>query len=239
MQRDAAEARLAGGGLRCESCLELALRFRQDLPRDVHGGRKPMRQRKAGQQRERPVRGAQPFLSPAHRCEAKMMAPVVGLEDHGAAGGGAPVEVVAGAIEHQCERRPRFAGLRVEPAGFARVLRGTRQRRLVWRRIRARRLELHDARVGEADVTGRVLRRAAHDGLEDLARPRDLTTFEALQRGTPFDKRAERRQQRVERRIALARRLTRDAGREAIAATGNGFDEHGAVGLRAEQFAQA
>src|SRR5207344_1007483 len=145
------------------------------------------------------------------KCAAKIMAPVVGLEGHGAAGGGARVEVVAGAIEHERERCPRFTGLGVEPARLARVLRGPRQRRLVWRRIRARRLELHDARVGEADVTGRVLRRAAHDGLEDLAGPRDLTALEALQRGTSFDKRAERRQQRVERLVALARRLTRDA----------------------------
>ena len=87
----------------------------------------------------------------------------------------------------------------VEPARLARVLRGQRQRRHVGRRIRARRLELHDARVGEADVRGRVLRRAAHDGFEDLAGPRDLTALEALQRRASFDKRAERRQQRVER----------------------------------------
>ena len=87
------------------------------------------------------------------------MPPVVGLEDDGAARGGAGVEVVAGAIEHERERGPRFTGLRVQPARLARMLRRQRQRRHVGRRIGPRRLELHDARVGEADMTRRVLRR--------------------------------------------------------------------------------
>ena len=70
VERDAAEARTAGRGLRCQPGFELAFGFRQHLPRDVHRRREPVCEREVGQQRQRPVRRAQPFLAPASRTRA-------------------------------------------------------------------------------------------------------------------------------------------------------------------------
>ena len=62
---------------------QLALGFSERLPCHVHRGRKPMRQWKAGQQRECPARGAKSLLTPADIGEAEVMTPVVWLERHG------------------------------------------------------------------------------------------------------------------------------------------------------------
>ena len=78
--------------------------------------------------------------------------------------------------------------------------------RHVGRLVGARHLELHDAGVGQPDVRGRLIRRAAQHALEDAARAHDLVRLERLERGAPFDPRAMRREQRVERRRPLRAR---------------------------------
>ena len=128
-----------------------------------------------------------------------MMPPVVGFERDRASRRGERIGVMAGAIEHEPERRPRLAVVRPEPARLARVLRGQRQRRDVRRLVGARHLELHDAGVGEPDVRRRLIRRAAQHALEDAARADDLLRLQRLERGASFDPRAMRREQRVER----------------------------------------
>ena len=127
------------------------------------------------------------------------MTPVVGLERDRAARRGERVGVAAGAIEHEPQRRPRLAVVLTEPARLARVLRGQGQRRRVGRFIGTRHLELHDAGVGEPDVRRRLIRRAAQHALEDAARAADLLRLQRLERGAPFDPRAMRREQRLER----------------------------------------
>ena len=194
---------------------QLALGLAQHLPRDVDRGGQPVRQREIRQQRERPMRGAEPLLAPADERQAEVMPPVVGLERHRALRRRARVDAIAGPVEHESQRRPRLARLRIEPARLARVMGGQGERGHVGRRIGARHLELHDAGVGQPDMRRRVLGRAAQRALEDLARAGDPIAFEGFERRPPLDERAMRREQRIEPGVALARRHPRDGARRS------------------------
>ena len=201
VQRDAAESRRRrlltrlGGN----ASVQLAFGLVPRLPRDVHGGAQPVRDRKAGQQRQRAARLAQSLFTPADRGQPEMMPPVVGFERDRASRRGERVGVAADAIEHEPQRRPRLAIVRPEPACLARVLRGQRQRSHVRRLVGPRHLELHDAGVGEADVRRCLVRRAAQHALEDAARAHDLVGLERLERCRALNPRPMRREQRVER----------------------------------------
>ena len=63
----------------------------------------------------------------------------------------------AGAIEHESERGPRLAVVRIETARLARVIGGGGERVEGRLRVGARHLEPHRAGVGHADMGGGVV----------------------------------------------------------------------------------
>ena len=94
-------------------------------------------------------------------------------------------------------------------------MRGAPERRDVRLRIGARRLEAHQAGVGQSDVRRRVLRHGGDGALEDVQGAGDLSGLERLEGGAAFDEGPVRRQQGVEpcvdwrgRRGAVPRRRT-------------------------------
>ena len=188
--------------------VELALGLVERLSRHVDRGGEPVRQRKSRQQRERPPRRAEPLFAPARRttggsgaasCRAR--APPRACAPRSASAW-SPV-----AVEHESERRPRLAVLRVEPAGLARVMvSASASAAASGVAIGARHLELHDAGVGQADVRRRLLGHLRQHALEDVARADDLIALERFERRPPFDPRAMRREQRVERGVGFAAR---------------------------------
>ena len=197
-----------------------------------------MGQREIRQKRERPVRGTEALLTPADVRQTEVMPPVVGLQRHRALRCRARVEAVAGPVEHESKRRPRLAGLRIEPARLARVMGGQGERGRVGRRIGARHLELHDAGVGQPDMRRRVLGRTAQRALEDFPRPGDAIALEGFERRPPLDERAMRREQRIEPGIAFTRRRPRHGDAEAVSTPRDRLDVGDAAG-GAEKPAQA
>jgi hypothetical protein len=86
-----------------------------------------------------------------------MVPPVIGFERRRAAGRGNRVQAPAGLREREPERGPGFGGCRVEPAGVAGMVDGAGKRRAVRLLIGTRRLESHQARIGQPDVRRCVL----------------------------------------------------------------------------------
>ena len=170
------------------------------------------------------MRRAKPLLTPADVREPEVVPPVVGLERHRASASRNRVDAIAGPLQHEPERRPRFTRLRIEPARLARMVGRLGQRVRVGRRIGARHLELHHAGVRQPDVRRRVLGHRAQRALEDLARARDLFALEALERRPALDERAMRREQRLEPGVGLARGAARHGDAETVAAPRNRFD---------------
>ncbi len=166
-----------------------------------------MRERQAGQQRQRAARLAQPGFAPTDERQPEVVPPVVGLERHRPAERRHRVHSVAGAVEDEAVRRPRFAAAGVETAGLARVARRRGQRRQVGRPAGARRFELHHASVGQADVGDRIGGAGLQHGFERGPRPGDAAGIERLQRGPALHPGAMRGDQRLELGVAGASRL--------------------------------
>ena len=112
-----------------EARRELTLGLAQRLPRHVDRGGEPVREREIRQERERLVRRTEALVTPADVRQTEAMPPVVGLQRDRTRRGRTRVEAVAGPIEHEPKRGPRLPGLRIEPARFARVRGGQRERR--------------------------------------------------------------------------------------------------------------
>ena len=103
--------------LRRECGRQLPFGFGQNLTGHVHGRGQPVCQRKIRKQGERSLRRTQPLFTPAGAGEAEVVAPVVWLEGDGALGGRQRVHPrAARPVEHESQRGPRFAGLRIEAA---------------------------------------------------------------------------------------------------------------------------
>src|SRR5688572_8021125 len=126
MQRDGAELRASR--FRRQAGAKLPFSLVEDLAGDVDGGRQPMGEGKLREQRERPVRRAQPLFAPGDIREAEVMAPVVGFESDGAPGGSQRVDTSAGPSEDESKRRPALRGAGVETARFAGVVNRLHQR---------------------------------------------------------------------------------------------------------------
>ena len=226
MQRDAAEARAPPRSLPSAPmpAVELALGFAERLSRHVHGRGEPVRERKTRQERQRPPRFAQPLFAPAAYASRRWCRQLSASSATARRERRQRVGMIAGAIEHESQRRPRFAVLRVQPARFARHGERDLKRAAVGRAIGARHLELHGAGVRQPDVRRRLLGHLRQHALEDVARVHDLIALERLERRAPFDPQPMRRQQRVERIVGFAAFRARDVRGKSIAAARVGFD---------------
>lgn len=113
------------------------------------------------------------------------------------------------------------------------------ERPLVRIGIGARHLELHDARVGETEMSRRMLGHIAERFLEHLTGLENPFAFERFERCAPFDEGAMRRQELTETLVAFTRRRSSDLDAEAISTTWNGLDVGTAARVLTERSSQA
>ena len=146
-----------------------------------------MRERKPRHQRQRAAGGAQPLFAPGDRCQPKMMPPVIRFQCNRPPAGRYRVGALADAFEDEPQRAPRFGELGIETARLVGVRGRESQRVDIGLFVRARHLELEDARIGETDVRGRDIGRARHHlrkhvpGAENLLAPERLESGAAVE----------------------------------------------------------
>ena len=170
----------------------------EGMPRHEDRGRKPVRQREAGAQRQDAVRRTQPLFAPAHKCEPQVMTPIVRVDRYRFPRRRDRLARISTAMKHKGQRAPRLARPGIEPAPLTRVMHRLPQGRRITHGIGPRRFEGKYAGIGHSDMRRGVVGRRAERRIEGLASAAHGFPVERLERGASFHERAVWREQCVE-----------------------------------------